>query len=285
MYSDVLNISTITLPRHNNNNNNDHNDANDGNDDDTANNATSNTTGNDATEYIQIICMMDGTEFLFPKSDCILLPIVHATAEELAIYIYCQILNRMTIEYVQARNINMMEITVAEAPTQQATFRYPIPITHSSTANASSSSSSSSSSFSIDVRQFIMSGNIVPMPCLTTDTATTTKTKTNIHTTTRPTDTSTTIAATTTTDDDDERATTTLTINGSDDTTKCQNCDWCQGPNDHCKNNNFEWQMQRVMDAIHNGRLIVASSSLTSDTHHANQQHMTIDDVKQLLKL
>lgn len=33
----------------------------------------------------------DGSLFSFPKADCILLPIYHSSAEELAHYIYCQI--------------------------------------------------------------------------------------------------------------------------------------------------------------------------------------------------
>ena len=33
----------------------------------------------------------DGSFFSFPKADCILLPIYHSSAEELAHYIYCQI--------------------------------------------------------------------------------------------------------------------------------------------------------------------------------------------------
>ena len=275
IYSDVLDISTISMP--NNNINND------------------TTTITTTTEYIQIICSMDGTKFLFPKNDCILLPIVHATAEELAIYIYCQILNQITIDYLLLRNIYMMEITVAEAPTQQATFRYAIPtppsmsignhidisnnnheeMTSTTTEN-SAAAASSSSLYNIDVRQFIMSGNIVPMPCLTQNEIPSSVTGSSTTTTA----TTTTTNVNTTAEIKDRTDVMTTTNESSEETTtSCQSC------NGGCPNhNNFESQMQRVMEAIHDGRLIVAAHH-SNDNDSDNKQPMTIPDLEQLLKL
>lgn len=102
-------------------------------------------------DQVRILCQ-DGSAFSFPVGDCALLPIVHATAEELAIYLYAEILNGLNAEYLIKRQIHTMEITVAEAPGQEATFRLEIP--------------SAVKDFKLDVRSFISKGDIVPMPCL-----------------------------------------------------------------------------------------------------------------------
>jgi dihydroneopterin triphosphate aldolase (PTPS-III) / 6-pyruvoyltetrahydropterin synthase len=152
IYSNVLDISTIYL-----------------NDNDNDNHPSTGSTNDNTTptrtqqEYIQIVCHMDQTKFIFPRNDCILLPIVHATAEELAIYIYCQIINKLNASYLLQRNIYCMEITIAESIGQEATFRHPIP-------TSISTDDTDHQPYHIDVRQFIMSGNIVPMPCISSST-------------------------------------------------------------------------------------------------------------------
>lgn len=69
----------------------------------------------------------DGSTFVFPRQDCLLLPIMHSTAEELAIYLYGKILERLDSGYLLDRGVRAMEITVAEATGQDATFRREIP--------------------------------------------------------------------------------------------------------------------------------------------------------------
>lgn len=103
-------------------------------------------------QNIRIECE-DGSVFSFPKQDCAMLPIVHATTEEMAIYLWSEILKGLNSEYLLQRGIHSMEITVAEAPGQQATFRWEIP-------------DQVDGNFSLDVRTFIQKGEIVPMPCL-----------------------------------------------------------------------------------------------------------------------
>lgn len=46
------------------------------------------------TETETQICLDcdDGAQFVFPRTDCKLLPILHSSAEELAHYLYCQII-------------------------------------------------------------------------------------------------------------------------------------------------------------------------------------------------
>ena len=99
-------------------------------------------------QMVRIDCPMDGTYFEFPTDDCKFLPIVHATTEELAIYLWSVVMQRLDADYLLQRGIVSMELTVAEAPGQQATFRYPVQAER------------------LDVRKFIQSGPIVPMPCL-----------------------------------------------------------------------------------------------------------------------
>lgn len=95
----------------------------------------------------------DGTVFLFPRQDVAMLPLAHATAEELAIYLYGEILKGLDSDYLIQRGIHTMEVIVAEAPGQEATFRLEIP-------------TSPDGSCQLDVRKFIMEGEVVPMPCL-----------------------------------------------------------------------------------------------------------------------
>jgi 6-pyruvoyltetrahydropterin/6-carboxytetrahydropterin synthase len=95
----------------------------------------------------------DGSNFVFPKSDCAMLPIVHATTEELAIYIWGKILNGLNAEYLLKRGIHTMEINVAEAVGQDATFRMRIP--HDAAPEGL-----------FDVATYLTKGEVVPMPCL-----------------------------------------------------------------------------------------------------------------------
>jgi 6-pyruvoyltetrahydropterin/6-carboxytetrahydropterin synthase len=94
----------------------------------------------------------DGSKFVIPHEDCIMLPIVHATAEELAVYVWGEILNGLTSIVLRRRGIHTMEVTVAEAPGQEAVFRHEIPETTSR----------------FDVASFIIRGDIQiePEPCL-----------------------------------------------------------------------------------------------------------------------
>lgn len=102
------------------------------------------------TESIRLHCE-DGSVFVFPKRDCAMLPIVHATTEELAIYLWGRILHGLDADYLLKRGIHTMEITCAEAIGQDATFRLEIP--------------EDLEGHDFDVSQYIMSGDVVPMPC------------------------------------------------------------------------------------------------------------------------
>mmetsp|Transcript_3277 Transcript_3277/g.4800 ORF Transcript_3277/g.4800 Transcript_3277/m.4800 type:complete len:230 (-) Transcript_3277:486-1175(-) len=106
-------------------------------------------------EYVNLTCE-DGSQFSFPKHDCILLPIVHATTEELAIYLYGKILNGLDADYLLQRGIHTMEVLVSEAPGQDSTFRMEIP------------PSGSNHDEIFDVASYITTGDIIPMPCPTT---------------------------------------------------------------------------------------------------------------------
>ena len=71
----------------------------------------------------------DGAKFAFPKSDCKLLPIVHSSAEEIAHYLWGRIIRTIGLESLLNRDVRLLEVSVAEAPQQQATFRCKIPLT------------------------------------------------------------------------------------------------------------------------------------------------------------
>jgi dihydroneopterin triphosphate aldolase (PTPS-III) / 6-pyruvoyltetrahydropterin synthase len=44
----------------------------------------------DTGDQLCLVCE-DGASFVFPKSDCMMLPLVHSSAEELSHYIWCKV--------------------------------------------------------------------------------------------------------------------------------------------------------------------------------------------------
>lgn len=96
----------------------------------------------------------DGCNFLFPREDCILLPIVHSTAEELAVYLYGKILSQLDAKYMRQRGVTEMAVTVSEGAGQDATFRREIP-------------KSGTGEGSLDVAAYVSKGTIPVMPCAT----------------------------------------------------------------------------------------------------------------------
>ncbi|KAL9187712.1 hypothetical protein ACHAXT_006090 [Thalassiosira profunda] len=93
----------------------------------------------------------DGSFFVFPRQDCLLLPIMHSTAEELAVYLYGKILEKLDADYLQKRGVKAMEVTVSEAVGQDAVFRRAI-------AGAGNG---------FDVAAYISKETIPVMPCAT----------------------------------------------------------------------------------------------------------------------
>jgi len=79
-------------------------------------------------ESIKIECE-DGAMFVFPEGDCAMLPIAHSTTEELAIYLWGEILRALDVEYLSKRGIHTLEVTVGEAAGQEALFRKNVPKT------------------------------------------------------------------------------------------------------------------------------------------------------------
>ena len=100
---------------------------------------------------VRLDCLEDGTYFEFPTTDVKFLPIMHATTEELAIYLWSVVMERLDATYLLQRGIQSMELTVAEAPGQQATFRHAVV---------------AAGGQPLDVRAFIQKGPVVPQPCL-----------------------------------------------------------------------------------------------------------------------
>eukprot|EP01038_Epipyxis_sp_PR26KG_P005906 gene5906-8149_t len=75
------------------------------------------------------VCLecQDGSKFSFPKSDCAMLPLLHSSAEELSHYFWCSIVKKIGLEKLHSRSIKSLEVSVAEAPMQAASFRSIIP--------------------------------------------------------------------------------------------------------------------------------------------------------------
>ena len=63
----------------------------------------------------------DGGRFVFPTADCAVLPIVHASAEELAAYVLARL--RAGLRAHEVRGLTAIEVGVGEAPGQAAYCR------------------------------------------------------------------------------------------------------------------------------------------------------------------
>lgn len=68
-----------------------------------------------------VLTYEDGTRFVFPASDTVLLPIVHASAEELATYVLGRL--RQGLDAHAVRGLTHIEVGVSEAPGQAAFCR------------------------------------------------------------------------------------------------------------------------------------------------------------------
>jgi 6-pyruvoyltetrahydropterin/6-carboxytetrahydropterin synthase len=68
-----------------------------------------------------VLVYEDGTRFVFPASDCVLLPIAHASAEELAAYVLERL--RAGLGTHAMRGLSEIEVGVSEAPGQAAYCR------------------------------------------------------------------------------------------------------------------------------------------------------------------
>jgi 6-pyruvoyltetrahydropterin/6-carboxytetrahydropterin synthase len=68
-----------------------------------------------------VLVYEDGDRFAFPASDCVLLPIVHASAEELAAYVLSRL--RAGLGAHAVRGLTEIEVGISEAPGQAAYCR------------------------------------------------------------------------------------------------------------------------------------------------------------------
>jgi 6-pyruvoyltetrahydropterin/6-carboxytetrahydropterin synthase len=64
----------------------------------------------------------DGSRFVLPRADVVLLPVVHSSAEELSRYL-CERLTRELGSHASAAGLTAVEVSVAEAPGQAASYR------------------------------------------------------------------------------------------------------------------------------------------------------------------
>ena len=74
-------------------------------------------------EQVEIVAKETNSFFSLPKKDCVLLPIVHSTAEEIAEYLWYQVKADLSDELLEVRGVVWMEVQVFERPTQGAVFR------------------------------------------------------------------------------------------------------------------------------------------------------------------
>jgi len=73
-------------------------------------------------EQIEIVSRETKSFFSLPAKDCVLLPIAHSTAEEIAEHIWRQVAEDLS-DLLKERGTTWLEIQVYERPTQGAVFR------------------------------------------------------------------------------------------------------------------------------------------------------------------
>ena len=73
----------------------------------------------------QVRVRYETDEFIFPATDVAMLPIVHSSAEELARYIWTELIAGLKARDA-ARDAEVIEISVAEGPGQAAIYRHPV---------------------------------------------------------------------------------------------------------------------------------------------------------------
>lgn len=78
-------------------------------------------------ETVTMVCQ-DGSTFSFPKTDCAMLPLVHTTTEEIALYLWDRILQLITADYLFKRGVLSMQINLSEGNDKdETTVRLGIP--------------------------------------------------------------------------------------------------------------------------------------------------------------
>lgn len=82
--------------------------------------------GNDTLKIVQAdgqleITCQDGSRFSLPEADCVVLPLAHSSAEELAEYLAGRFVERLAI--LSERGVETIELVVEEAPGQEARCR------------------------------------------------------------------------------------------------------------------------------------------------------------------
>lgn len=70
------------------------------------------------------ITLPDGKYFIFPSEDVLKIPIKHSTCEELSRYILHRISQETNEEWLKSKGITCMEVSVCEAPGQEAIYRF-----------------------------------------------------------------------------------------------------------------------------------------------------------------
>lgn len=71
-------------------------------------------------EKVTMVCQ-DGSTFTFPKKDCAMLPLVHTTTEEIAIYLWDRIVEIVSADYLYKRGVLSMQVNVAEGSEKEET--------------------------------------------------------------------------------------------------------------------------------------------------------------------
>ena len=74
---------------------------------------------------VEIVCE-DSSFFSMPEDDCAMLPLKHSTAEELAALVWRRVIDELGVEKLVKRGTTALEVSVAEAPSQEARYTRPL---------------------------------------------------------------------------------------------------------------------------------------------------------------
>lgn len=101
----------------------------------------------------------DGASFSFPADDCVLIPVINTTTEELAEYLWTEIVIHSKLrDLLVQRGVEWLEVTVSERPGQHASFRHRLQL------ELAESEESVEESVKVSLQQRL------PQPCLVSST-------------------------------------------------------------------------------------------------------------------
>eukprot|EP01084_Bolivina_argentea_P271707 462403_1 len=84
-------------------------------------------THDEKDNHVHIDCLDGEARYVIPRRDCLFVPLKHTTCEELALYVYGRVVQKLGLNTLKNGNVRALEISVQEAPDQVGIFSTDLP--------------------------------------------------------------------------------------------------------------------------------------------------------------